>query len=133
MSLTNDVRNNILDALNGVDTFDAATLPLRLRLLTANGNATTAGVELATGAGTGDGAGYTAGGMVVTFGAATSGAANPLADLRWDNMPPVTIVGAEIWDSTPRRVHFAPLTTPRPVGDGESFELAADDVTETLV
>lgn len=134
MSLTDAVRNNVIDALNGVAAFVPVTAPLKIRLMTANGTGAANGAELATGAGGGTGAGYTAGGKAITFAPAAGGAANPTADIRWDNMPAATIVGAELWDSSavPRRIQFAPLTTPRTVAAGDSFELPLADVDETL-
>src|SRR5688572_4342899 len=107
MALTNTVRNNVLDALNGTAAFVATVGPVKVRLMTANGTATAAGTELSTSAGGGSGAGYTAGGQTVTFPAAANGLVSPDATLRWDNMPDVTIVGAELWDSSPKRIQFA--------------------------
>lgn len=134
MSLTNVVRNNVIDAVNGVDTFDAPTTPMMIRLMTANGDATTAGTELGTGAGGGTGAGYTAGGKVVTPASAAGGSTSPTATLLWDNMPACTIVGAEIWDSagTPKRWQFAALTAPRVLASGDSFEIPTANYTNTL-
>ncbi len=132
MSLDNAVRNNVLDALNGVASFVPVVAPVKVRLMTANGTATTNGTQLATGAGSGSGAGYTSGGQTVVMNAAASGAAGPTGDIRWDNMPACTIVGAELWDATPRRIQYGALTAPRVVASGESFELPAADVVETL-
>lgn len=132
MSLDNAVRNNVLDALNGVASFTAVVTPVKVRLMTANGNATTNGTQLATGAGSGSGAGYTSGGATVVMTGAVAGASGPTADLRWDNMPACTVVGVEVWDATPRRIQLGALTTPRTVASGESFELPAADVIETL-
>lgn len=135
MALTNTVRNNVLDAINGVASFAAPTTPMKVRLMTANGSATAAGTELSTSAGAGAGAGYTAGGASVTFGAAATGAAAPTALLRWDNMPATTIVGVEIWDSagTPKRWQYAPLATSKTLTSGDAFELPVASFSETLV
>lgn len=134
MSYTNTVRNNVIDALNGVAAFTAPTTPIKVRLMTANGDAATAGTELATGAGGGTGSGYTAGGQAVTFAAASAGAASPTATVRWDNMPACTVVGAELWDSsgTPKRLQFGAFAASKTLQSGDSLELKTTDFTETL-
>lgn len=134
MSLDRTVANNILDAINGVDTFDAPTAPMKMRLLTANGSATANGTELGTGAGGGSGAGYVAGGAAVTFGSAASGAGENSAVVRWDNMPSCTITGAEVWDSagTPKRYQYGAFGSPIVVDSGESFELPVGNIDETM-
>lgn len=135
MALDNAVRNNVLDALNGVAAFTAPTTPLKVRLMTANGTATAAGTELGTGAGSGTGAGYTAGGATIAFNAAgTDGQTEPTATVRWDNLPACTIVGVELWDSagTPKRLQFGALVASKAVSSGDSFELPAVDFSETL-
>lgn len=132
MSLDNAVRNNVLDALNGVAAFVAPTLPIVVRLMTANGTATTNGTELNTGAGSGIGAGYLAGGKAVTFASAANGAAAPTAVVRWDNMPASTIMGAELWDTSGRRYQFAPLVASKTLSSGDSFELPVANFSETL-
>lgn len=134
MALTDTVRNNVLDALNGVASFAAPTGPMKVRLLTANGSSSAAGTELSTGSGGATGAGYTAGGQAVTFASAAAGAASPTATVRWDNMPACTITGGEIWDSagTPKRFQFGALTAPKTLASGDSFELPVASFTETL-
>lgn len=134
MALDNAVRNNVLDALNGVASFTAPTAPIKVRLMTANGTATSNGTELSTGSGGATGAGYTAGGQAVTFAAAAAGAAAPTATVRWDNMPACTIVGAELWDSagTPKRIHFGSLSASKTLASGDSFELPLANFSETL-
>lgn len=134
-SLDNTVRNNVLDALNGVASFAAPTTPIKVRLMTANGSASANGTELGTGAGGGTGAGYTAGGQAVTFNAAgTDGQTEPTATVRWDNMPACTVVGAELWDSagTPKRFQFGALAASKTLQSGDSFELPVAGFTETL-
>lgn len=135
MAFTNVVRNNILDAVNGVAAFQAPTGPMKVRLMTANGTVTANGTELSTGAGGGSGAGYTAGGQTVTFPSAANGLVSPSATLRWDNMPATTIVGAEIWDSagTPKRWQLAPLSSPVELDSGDAFELPLADFDMSLV
>lgn len=126
--LDNAVRNNVLDALNGTTTFNAPTTPIKVRLMTANGTATSNGTELAASGG------YAAGGATVTFAAASAGATNATGTVRWDNMPAATIVGVELWDSSgsPRRIQLGALTANKTVGAGDSFELPAASLSEAL-
>jgi hypothetical protein len=134
MAYTDVVRNNIIDAVNGVAAFAAPSGAIKCRLMTANGSSATAGTELGTGAGGGTGAGYTAGGQAVTFASASAGSASPTATVRWDNMPATTITGIELWDSagTPKRFQFAALTASKTLASGDSFELPVANFTETL-
>jgi hypothetical protein len=135
MPLSNVVRTNVLDAINGVASFSAPTAPMKVRLMTANGDATNAGTEQTTASGSGSGSGYTAGGQSVTFASAVNGTAAPTATLRWDNMPATTIVGIEVWDSagTPKRWQYGALSSAKALSSGDSFELPVASFTETLI
>jgi hypothetical protein len=122
--------NQLLDASLGTSTLSAPVLPVRCRLMVVNGTASVNGTELATGGG------YTAatGAPVVTF-AASSGenTANNTAVVV-TNMPPCTVVGVELWDSsgTPRRLHLGALDVSKVVNLGDTFELADGELAAAL-
>lgn len=117
MSLTNVTEGHVLNWLTGNAT-TAPTLPLMVRLMTANGNDAAAGVEVV-------GGGYTP--EAAAFGVAPSGGpASNTALIRFDNMPGVTLTGFEVWDSagTPVRWHWAAFSVSVVVLAGEPAEFA---------
>ena len=118
MSLTNVTEGHTLNWLTGNAT-TAPTLPLMVRLMTANGTDAVAGTEVV-------GGGYTP--QSAAFGSAPSGGpAQNSALIRFDNMPAVTVTGFEIWDSagTPIRWHWAAFGSPVASSAGEPAEFAA--------
>jgi hypothetical protein len=117
VSLTNVTEGRVLNWLTGNST-TAPTLPLMVRLMTANGNDTSNGIEVVGGS-------YTP--QSVTFGSAPSGGPASNTNLiRFDNMPAVTLTGFEIWDSagTAIRWHWAAFGSPVVVAAGEPVEFA---------
>jgi hypothetical protein len=117
MSLTNVTEGHVLNWLTGNST-TAPTLPLMVRLMTSNGSDAAAGTEVVGGS-------YTP--QSATFGAAPSGGPAQNTNLiRFDNMPSVTVVGFEIWDSagTALRWHWAAFGSPVVVAAGEPAEFA---------
>ncbi len=130
MSALTQVRATVLlDAELGT----APAAGRNLRLITTNGNQATTGTELATGGG------YTAGGVGITFAAATvqtgtpSGrAANNAVSIT--NMPATTIVGIEIWttETTPVRRVWGALTANKTVAAGDTLSFPAGSITLDL-
>lgn len=122
--------NNVIDASLGTAAFTATTGPLRCRLMTANGSATTAGTELATSGGYTSGTGA----PTVTFAAASAGSAASSAAITVTNMPAATIVGIELWDSagTPVRKWYGALSTSKTTNAGDTFSIAAGSITAAL-
>lgn len=121
MSATNNAEGRILNWLTGNAT-TAPTLPLRCRLMTANGSDSAAGTEVAGGT---YAAQDFAADAVSGDGEATGAVNNDV--IRFEGLPnPTTVVGFELWDSagTPFRWHWAALTAPVTVTDGV-FEFAA--------
>ena len=49
-------------------------------------------------------------------------------------MPPSTIVGVELWDSsgTPRRLHLGPLDVSKVCNGGDTFELNIGELDAAL-
>lgn len=123
MSLTNTAESNTLNWLTG-NTTVAPVLPLKVRLMTANGTDSVAGTELTGG---------TYAPQTVTFGASAAGApAASDALVRFEGITPgADLTGLEIWDSAtpPVRWHWASLTgAPVDVVDG-ILEFAAGAIT----
>lgn len=126
--------NNILDASLGnssvAQTFTASTMPIKCRLMTANGSGTANGTELATSAG------YTAGtgAPTASFAAASAGSKASNADVTVTNMPAATIVGVELWDSagTPVRKWYGALTASKTTNAGDTFTIASGSLTAAL-
>ncbi|MER7053463.1 hypothetical protein ACH4MG_27160 [Streptomyces sp. NPDC017454] len=124
-NLANTAENLTLDWLLGVGTPTRPTTPLKVALVTANGDDTTAGTELAGGT-------YTR--QDLTVAAAVDGATSNSADLVFTGMPAATIVGVEIWDSAaiPVRLWHGPLTASRTVAAGDELRLTAGALSLSL-
>lgn len=126
-NLTDTAETRALDWLTG-NTTTAPTLPLMVRLMTANGSDTTAGTEVT-------GSGYTP--KSLAFSAAAAGATSNTALIRWDTLDAtatVVVVGVEIWDSaaTPVRWWYGALAASKTVNGGDPCEIAAGDLDLTL-
>lgn len=119
--LTLSAADELLDHVNLVGSY-TPTGPLMLRLLTANGTASSAGTEVSGGS-------YAP--KQVTFGSASDGAASNTAEITFDDMPAATVVGVEIWDSasTPVRLWWGPLAEARTVPAGGTLRFAAGELT----
>lgn len=103
-------------------------LPLRCRLMSANGTDATAGTEI-----TGDT--YTA--KDVTVAAVAGGATSNDTLLSWtslDSATQKTVVGVEIWDSatTPVRWWHGALAADKIVNAGDPFEIPVGDLDLSL-
>jgi hypothetical protein len=123
-NLTNTAENRALDFILGLAA-TAPTSPLKVALVTANGDETTAGTEVTGGS-------YAR--QNLTVAAAVNGATSNSADLVWADMPAATVVGVEIWDSAgaPVRLWYGPLAASRTVAAGDEFRLAAGALTLAL-
>lgn len=126
-SLTNVGEQQVVDWL-ATGTTAAPVLPYKLRLVTANGSETAAGTEVTGGS-------YPAGGKDCVMGASSLAGDGRYESgnttlIRYDNMPAVTVVGVELWDSggTPRRFFYGPLDVSRTLVAGDPVEFAANTV-----
>lgn len=118
-NLTDTAEARFLNWLTGNATV-APVLPLKLRLMTANGSDTTPGTEV-TNAG---GSAYAP--QTITFPVAVAG--SPVAndtDITFANMPAATIVGAEIWDSagSPVRWWYGTATANKQTNLGDPLKV----------
>jgi len=122
-NLTDVAEARVLNWLTGNAT-TAPVTPLKVRLMTANGNDSTPGTEVVNAGGSA----YAA--QTATFPAAsgTTSTANS-ADIVFTNMPaePTGIAGLEIWDSapTPIRWWWGPVTTPKTTNLGDTVRILA--------
>jgi hypothetical protein len=124
-NLSNTAENLTLDWLLGVGTPTRPTTPLKVALVTANGDDATAGTEVTGGS-------YARQNLSVA--AAVNGATSNSADLVWTGMPAATVVGVEIWDSagTPVRLWYGPLSASRTVAAGDELRLTAGSLALSI-
>lgn len=120
---------NQVAASLGKATYTATTAPVRGRLMTANGTATTNGTEVAN-AGGSTYASQDVGTAITSF------AALPItnsAAITWTNLPTTTVTGLELWDSnaTPKRKWFGALAAAKAVVLGDSLSIAASALSVT--
>lgn len=132
-ALVQTIANNAIDASVATASFVAITAPIHCRLMTTNGTATSAGVELTTGGNYTSGTGA----PTLTFAAAASGSAASDSAVTITTMPAPaggSIVGVELWDSngTPKRLWWGALTAPKAVSAGDTFTIASGSLTLTL-
>jgi len=119
--LTLSAANELLDHVNGVEAW-TPTGPLKLRLMTANGTASSAGTEVSGGS-------YAP--QDVAFGSASGGSASNTTEITFSDLPAATVVGVEIWDSagSPVRIWWGALTESRTVPAGGTLRFAAGELT----
>lgn len=123
-NLTNTAENKMLDALVGTASYSADT-PIKLALVTANGNDATAGTEVSGGS-------YAR--QTITFTSASSGSIGNAGVVSFTNMPTCTVVGIELWDSagTPARLAYGSLTSNKSLTSGDTLEFAIGSITLSL-
>ena len=123
-NLPNIIENQLLDALVGTTAY-TVTGPIKLALVTANGDDATPGTEVTGGS-------YAR--QTITFGAAASGSIANSASISFAGMPAATVVGIEIYDSagTPKRLAYGALTTSRVVTAGDTVQFASSAITLSL-
>lgn len=124
-NLTDVAESNALKWLVGQAT-TAPVTPLKLALVTANGTDAAAGTEVTGGS-------YAR--QSITFSAVTAtGATDNSAAISFTNMPAVTVVGVEIWDSTatPVRWWHGALAANKTLNAGDTFEIPIADLDLSL-
>ena len=123
-NLPDQIENQLLDALFGTAAFSVTT-PVKVALMTANGNDSTPGTEVS-------GGGYSR--QDVTFSAAASGSTSNAAAVEFTNMPACTVVGIEIYDSagTPKRLAFGALTSAKTLSSGDTLRFASTTISMSL-
>lgn len=123
-NLPDIIENQLLDALVGTAAYTVTT-PIKIALVTANGNDATAGTEVTGGS-------YVR--QTITFDAASGGQISNNAAISFTGMPSVTVVGIELYDSagTPKRLAYGPLTNTRTVTSGDTVQFASGAVELSL-
>lgn len=123
-NLPNIIENQLLDALVGTTAYTVTT-PIKLALVTVNGDDATAGTEVSGGS-------YVR--QTITFGAAASGSITNSGTINFTGMPSCTVVGIELYDSagTPKRLAYGALTSSRTVTAGDTVQFSASSVTLSL-
>ncbi|RTL65902.1 MAG: hypothetical protein EKK42_20365 [Pseudonocardiaceae bacterium] len=118
---------NMLNASLGKATYTATVTPLKLKLVTANGTATSAGTEVSGGS-------YVAQDITSAIATASGGATSNSGVITFTGMPAVTVVGVEIWDSasTPVRKWYGSLTASKTTASGDSISFAVGALTLSL-
>jgi len=123
-NLPNTIENQLLDALVGTTAYTVTT-PIKLALMTANGNDSTPGTEVTGGS-------YAR--QTIAFDAASSGSISNNAAINFTGMPACTVVGIEIYDNagSPKRLAYGPLTNSRTVTAGDTVQFAISAVSLSL-
>lgn len=123
-NLTDVAENGLLSHLFGVASFSITT-PIKLALVTENGSDSAAGTEVT-------GGGYAR--QDVTFSVPASGSTANSAVINFPDMPAVTVVGIELYDSagTPKRLVAAPLAAPKSLAAGDTLQFAISQITVSL-
>lgn len=123
-NLPNIIENQLLDALVGTTAY-TMTGPVKLALVTANGDDASAGTEVTGGS-------YAR--QTIAFGAASSGQIANSGVISFTGMPSATVVGIELYDSagSPKRLAYGALTSSRTVTSGDTVQFAIGAITLSL-
>lgn len=121
-NLTNLAENALLDTLVGTAAFNPTT-PIKLALVTSNGNDATEGTEVI-------GGGYSR--QTITFNAASGGSIGNNTTVTFGNMPTTTVVGIEFYDNANVRLAYGPLTASKALTSGDTLQFAPSAITLTL-
>jgi hypothetical protein len=133
MALDQTRANEVLTWMHAGSAPAALTSPIRIKLLTAIGTATSNGTELAAGGSYVQVSGAT-GGITTTWAAAASGSQATNAVAQQTNMPAATITSIELWDSagTNKRVEFGALASSKTTSAGDTLSFASGAITSAL-
>lgn len=114
---------NMLAASLGKASYTAAVTPIKGRMMTANGTATSNGTEVTNSGGST----YASQTVETALPAPAAGSVSNTSAITWANLPTSTLVGLELWDSagTPKRKWFGSLAASKSVLLGDSVTLLA--------
>jgi hypothetical protein len=128
-NLTDGAEARILNFTTGNAPATAPTLPLMVRIMTANGSDSTPGTEVVNAGGSA----YAPQSVAFPAATGTTSTANT-SDVVFANMPAVTNVGLEIWDSagTPFRWWWGAATAAKGTNLGDTLKILAGQLTLTM-
>lgn len=140
MPLDQNEAIKLLGAKWGKVAYSAPTTPILCRLMSSNGTSTSNGTVVANAGGSTYTAQDVSAATPATTSAAvaeaTSGGARVTSNaaITFTNMPALTVVGVELWDSagTPRRTTFGALTVSKTTALGDSLTISSGSLTDTL-
>jgi len=138
MALDQTRANEILTWMHLQTAPGTLTAPVRLRLLTTIGNATTNGTEISAGGGyVQTTAGGSTGGVSTggNWAAASAGSQATNAVISQTNMPVATVAAVDIVDSTAgtfKRIEYGALTTSKTTAAGDTLSFASGAITSAL-
>ena len=113
--------DNVLNYSLNVSGAPAFSGSLKLKLMSANGTATSDGTESSW-------TGYTTGGNTITANTASAGSATfPVATQTWTNGSgsTQTIAGVELWDTSPFRYWWGALTSSVSLPNTDTLQITA--------
>jgi len=117
----------LIDASLATQALAASTSPIKCRLYTVVGTASTAGTECTGGS-------YTS--QTVAFAASTNAdppvASSTTSPLSFTGMPACTVVAVELWDNSPKRLWWGLLAASKVLNGGDTFQIAAGSLTCSL-
>lgn len=118
--------NRLLDASFGVASYTAPTGAMKLALASVTGSNTAAGTEVTGGS-------YAR--QTITMGSAASGANASSGAINFTNMPAITTVAVDVFDSngTPRRAWWGALTASKTTASGDSLSFSSGSITASLI
>lgn len=116
--------SRLLRASMGIASYTAPTTPMMLRLMSANGSASSNGTQVTGGS-------YAAQNLTTALGTEANGSVTNTGVVTFTGMPATTTTGVEVWDSngTPRRAMWGALSASKTTGAGDSLSFAASSVT----
>lgn len=124
-NLTNTAEDLMLNWVTGVGNPTRPTAPIMVALVTVLGSDSSAGTEVVGGS-------YAR--QNANLGTASGGVQTNTAEIRFTNMPAVTVVGVNLYDSSgsPVRLWWGPLAANKVVNAGDDFVIPAGDLDLTL-
>jgi hypothetical protein len=130
MALDQTFAKNLNDFIHGFASAPSITTGRKLKLCSNTGTASAAGTEITSGGN------YTAGGVAITFTAATtaSPSVSSNAALNITNMPAATVSSIELVDTsaTPVRLEFGALSVAKTTNLGDTLSFTAGAITSAL-
>ena len=121
--------NKVLDTTVKCAAFTTPTSPIKLRLMSTQGDATSAGTESTGGS-------YPAGGVTTLAGFGTPAAGsvtNSASAFTFTGMPAGNVAGIELWDASPARFWQGVLTGgTKTLGAGDTLTFATSSITITM-